>query len=644
MGGTTPVLDALALTVDALGKAVDRRGPQWSDAPAARAALDALRADAPGLAGLDPALDDLADACALDVTDRHVVAVALLAETHPVAHLLTGLLAGAGGADLPTRALALELAGASVLDPAAHARFGPGAPLHRAGLLRVVAGGTFATVRVGLRPRVVAHLLGRRDADDAVRGLLGEAVPADVDGYRDVAAALTAGEPLVWVHAPVGAAGTGLAVAACRELDVACVVVDLDRLPAPAGADGPDRATACEAVRAAQLEAVLGRSVLVLAGAHAVGPDLVRLADAGAVPVVAVGGTVWDPRWAPSLPPTVTAGRLTLAQRAQRWAAMTGPDVATPDVVSLRMTPEEIVKVGRRARTDAARDGRGVDVDDVRRTARRLGGVAGSRVRTQGTSATLDDLVLPEHTRGEVERLLAWARHRDDVLAQGDLHGKGGKGTGISALFSGSPGTGKTLAAHVVADTLGMDLFQVDLSAVVDKYIGETEKNLERVFGQAESLNAVLFFDEADALFGSRSAVTDAKDRYANQEVAYLLQRMEAAEGLTILATNLRGNLDPAFARRLHFMIHFPDPDVPTRRALWEHHLAQLPRTDPDDPVDVDLLAETVEVCGGDIRNVVLAATYDAVAAGVPLGMRHVRAGTLREVAKLGRRLTDPRW
>ena len=624
--------------------AVARRGPGWSDATAARAALDALTADAPGLDALDPALDDLVDACALTPADRQVVAVALLAETHPVAHLLCGLLAGDGAAGLPTVALAVELAGASVLDPAAHGRFAPGAALRRAGLLRLVAGGTFATTRVGLVPRVVAHLLGRRDAAAEVRALLAEAVPADVTGYAEVAAALAADEPLVWVHAPVGAAGTGLAVAACRELDVACVVVDLERVPAVAGSDGPARAALHDAVRAAQLEAVLGRCVLVLAGAHLAGPDLVRLVTDGAVPVVAVGGTVWDPRWAGPLPPTVTAGRLTLAQRAERWAAMTGPDVATADVVSLRMTPEEIVRVGRRARADAARDSRDVDVDDVRRTARRLGGAAGSRVRTQGTAATLDDLVLPEHTRHEVERLVAWARHRDDVLALGDLHGKGGKGTGISALFSGSPGTGKTLAAHVVADTLGMDLFQVDLSSVVDKYIGETEKNLERVFGQAESLNAVLFFDEADALFGSRSAVTDAKDRYANQEVAYLLQRMEAAEGLTILATNLRGNLDPAFARRLHFMVHFPDPDVPTRRALWEHHLAQLPRTDPDDPVDVDLLAETVEVCGGDIRNVVLAATYDAVAAGVPLGMQHVRAATLREVAKLGRRLTDARW
>ncbi|MBO3088039.1 ATP-binding protein [Cellulomonas dongxiuzhuiae] len=637
MGGTSP-----ALQLDALEVAVRRRGSGWADAPAARAALDALTADAPGLDALAPALDDLADACALDAFDQRVVAVALLAEAHPVAHLLLGLLTGDGAAGLPTLALAVELAGASVLDPGAHARLAPGAALGLAGLLRLVGGGTFATTRVGLQPRVVAHLLGRRDVAPSVRGLLGEAVPADVVGYAEVAAALDDDEPLVWVHAPVGAAGTGLAVAACRALDVGCVVVDLDRLPA--GGDGPDRATALAAVRAAQLEAVLGRSVLVLAGAHTVGPDLVRLVADGAVPVVAVGATVWDPRWAPSLPPTVTAGRLTLAQRAERWALMTGHDVATPDVVSLRMTPEEIVKVGRRARADAGRDHRAVQVDDVRRTARRLGGVAGSRVRTQGTSATLDDLVLPVHTRREVERLVAWARHRDDVLALGDLHGKGGKGTGISALFSGSPGTGKTLAAHVVADTLNMDLFQVDLSSVVDKYIGETEKNLERVFGQAESLNAVLFFDEADALFGSRSAVSDAKDRYANQEVAYLLQRMEAAEGLTILATNLRGNLDPAFARRLHFMIHFPDPDVPTRRALWEHHLAQLPGTDPDDPVDLDLLAETVDVCGGDIRNVVLGATYDAVTDGTPLGMRHVRAATLREIAKLGRRLTDARW
>jgi SpoVK/Ycf46/Vps4 family AAA+-type ATPase len=236
--------------------------------------------------------------------------------------------------------------------------------------------------------------------------------------------------------------------------------------------------------------------------------------------------------------------------------------------------------------------------------------------------------------------LLNWVRDRDDVLAGGPVHG-GGKGTGICALFSGSPGTGKTLAARVIADTLGMDILTVDLAGVIDKYIGETEKNLEKIFNQAESLNAVLFFDEADALFSSRSAIKDAKDRYANQEVAYLLQRMEQLDGLTILATNLRGNLDPAFARRLHFVVHFPDPDVATRRALWVHHLTNVSALDPADPVSVDLLAETVEVTGGDIRNIVMTAAYAAVAEGSELGMRHLVDGAIREFAKLGRRIPN---
>ena len=157
-----------------------------------------------------------------------------------------------------------------------------------------------------------------------------------------------------------------------------------------------------------------------------------------------------------------------------------------------------------------------------------------------------------------------------------------------------------------------MDLFQVDLSAVVDKYIGETEKNLEWVFQAAEALNVVLFFDEADALFGSRSEVKDAKDRYANQEVAYLLQRMEHFDGITVLATNLRGNLDKAFSRRLSFIVPFPNPDATTRRRLWNHHLAQLDELSQDNPIDVDVLADALEVAGGDIRNAVLAAAYDA--------------------------------
>ncbi|MCV2395178.1 ATP-binding protein [Actinotalea sp. M2MS4P-6] len=623
----------------ALRVAVDRRGA-WSERDRALAALDVLVLDDP----VAPAVEHLgavAEVFGLGQLDERVLLTALLAELHPAAHLLCGLLSGDSVPARPTVALALELAGASVVDAAARDRVGPDGPLARLGLIALDGDDVLLARRLRLPDRVVARLLGSPRLAPEVASVLVDANPVDLDGYRDVAAALTAGEPLVWVHSPVGAAGTALAVAACRDVDVTCLVADLERLPA-AGGPAPDPAQVHRTVRALVLEAGLGGSVLVLAGAHLAADQLGELDSA--VPVVAVGRTGWDPRWSAQLPPEVTAARLSQDERAAEWHRVVGRDATTRDVLTLRMTPEEITAVGRRAEADAVRAGRAATSDDVRLAARRLSSTRDPRLRTSGSQATLDDLVLPTHTRREVERLIGWARDRDEVMALGDLQGKGGKGTGITALFSGSPGTGKTLAAHVVADSLGLDLFRVDLSSVVDKYIGETEKNLERVFTQAEALNAVLFFDEADALFGSRSSVSDARDRYANQEVSYLLQRMEASEGITVLATNLRGNLDPAFARRLHFMVHFPDPDEPTRRLLWQHHLAQLPGTDPDDPVDVPFLAGTLDVAGGDIRNIVLAAAYDAVAEHRQVGMRDLRAATVRELTKLGRRAGDARW
>lgn len=638
-GGSGLAADGGADLRVALREAVTRRGA-WPGRERALAALDVLDVDDP----LAPAREHLAQVGALfglGAVARRVLLVALLAEVHPSGHLLCGLLSGDDGPARPTAALALELAGASVVDPLVRALVAVDGPTARAGLLRVDAEEPFPARRLRLPDRVTARLLGSDVPPRLVEAVLREAEPVDVDGTGEVAAALITGEPLVWVHAPTGAAGTALATAACRAVDLECLVADLERLPAGPGAP-PDEASVARVVRALVLEAGLSGVVLVLAGAHLAGPLLGEL-DA-VVPVLAVGRTPWDPHWALALPPAVTAPRLRQEERAAQWYRVVGPEATTREVLTLRLTPEEITAVGRRAEADAERSGRATTSDDVRRAARRMGASHAPRVRANGAPATLDDLVLPAHTRREVERLIGWARDRDEVLALGDLHGKGGKGTGIAALFSGSPGTGKTLAAHVVADALGMDLFQVDLSSVVDKYIGETEKNLERVFTQAEALNAVLFFDEADSLFGSRSSVNDARDRYANQEVSYLLQRMEAAEGITVLATNLRGNLDPAFARRLHFMVHFPDPDEPTRRLLWEHHLAQLPGTDPDDPVDTAFLAGSLEVAGGDIRNIVLAAAYDAVAQRRAVGMRDLRAATVREMTKLGRRTGDPRW
>jgi SpoVK/Ycf46/Vps4 family AAA+-type ATPase len=282
----------------------------------------------------------------------------------------------------------------------------------------------------------------------------------------------------------------------------------------------------------------------------------------------------------------------------------------------------------------------------VREAARQVGGSGGAGAHRVPSAAgggrpSFADLVLPEHAIASLHQLVNWARVRDQVSARGPLRANGG---GIAALFTGSPGTGKTLAANVIAEELALDLFQVDLSSIVDKYIGETEKNLERVFASAEALNVVLFFDEADALFGSRSEVRDSRDRYANQEVAYLLQRMEQFDGITILATNLRGNLDQAFSRRMSFIVHFPDPDPATRRRLWQAHLDQLPSLDADDPVDLGLLADTVELAGGDIRNIVLAAAYDATGAGEPVGMRHLAASAVAEYKKLGRRVPEHRF
>jgi SpoVK/Ycf46/Vps4 family AAA+-type ATPase len=211
-------------------------------------------------------------------------------------------------------------------------------------------------------------------------------------------------------------------------------------------------------------------------------------------------------------------------------------------------------------------------------------------------------------------------------------------GKGLSILFAGPPGTGKTMAADVLAGALGLDLYKIDLSTVVSKYIGETEKNLARIFDEARTSNAILFFDEADALFGKRTQVRDAHDRYANVEISYLLQKMEEYDGVVVLATNLRKNLDEAFMRRLHVTVEFPMPDVADRRRIW----AQIwPAATPRDPdLDLEFLARQIEVAGGSIRNIALAGAFLAAADGGVVTMAHLLRATHREYQKMGKVLT----
>lgn len=248
---------------------------------------------------------------------------------------------------------------------------------------------------------------------------------------------------------------------------------------------------------------------------------------------------------------------------------------------------------------------------------------------------TWDDIVLPPDPTSQLREVCEQARFRHLVYGEWGFDRKLSLGKGLNALFAGPPGTGKTMAAEVIAHELQLDLYKIDLSQVVSKYIGETEKNLDRIFTAAESANAILLFDEADALFGKRSEVKDSHDRYANVEIGYLLQKMEEYEGVAILATNLRRNLDEAFVRRMHFVVDFPFPDEAHRRRIWE---VTFPRQAPiAAEVDYGALAREVKLAGGNIKNIALGAAFYAAADGRVINPAHLARAARREHQKLGR-------
>jgi hypothetical protein len=245
-------------------------------------------------------------------------------------------------------------------------------------------------------------------------------------------------------------------------------------------------------------------------------------------------------------------------------------------------------------------------------------------------AATWDDLVLAEPQLDTLHQIAMHVRHRLEVYDEWGFARKSSRGLGISVLFAGESGTGKTMAAEVLAGELALDLYRIDLSAVVSKFIGETEKNLRRVFDAAEESGSVLLFDEADALFGKRSEVKDSHDRYANIEVSYLLQRMEVYRGLAILTTNQKAALDPAFRRRLRFIVEFPFPDLGQREAIWRRI---FPAETPVDQIDYGNLAR-LNVPGGVIRNIALNAAFLASAEDAPIGMRHLLRAARTEAGK----------
>ena len=251
--------------------------------------------------------------------------------------------------------------------------------------------------------------------------------------------------------------------------------------------------------------------------------------------------------------------------------------------------------------------------------------------------ATWNDLVLPDSQRQILRDMTAHLRHRNRVYESWGFASKGSRGLGLSALFAGASGTGKTMAAEVLANELRLDLYRIDLSQVVSKYIGETEKNLRRVFDAAEEGGSILLFDEADALFGKRTEVRDSHDRYANIEISYLLQRMENYRGLAILTTNMKNALDTSFLRRLRFIIHFPFPDAVQRAEIWRR---VFPEKTPTENLDAAKLAR-LNIAGGNIRNIAVHGAFLAAEAREPVRMFHLLQAARSEYAKLEKTLTD---
>ncbi len=252
---------------------------------------------------------------------------------------------------------------------------------------------------------------------------------------------------------------------------------------------------------------------------------------------------------------------------------------------------------------------------------------------------TWENIILPKHQLRQLQEICNQVKYHHIVCNQWGFDQTLSLGKGINVLFSGLPGTGKTMAAEVIANELQLDMYKIDLSQIVSKYIGETEKNLDRVFTAAVNSNAILLFDEADALFGKRSEVKDAHDRYANLEVAYLLQKMEEYEGITILTTNLRQNLDEAFTRRIRFIIEFPFPEAEHRLQIWQRIFPH--QTPLSGDVNLNSIAQKFQIAGGSIRNIAVAAAFLAAEEGKAVGMNHLLQAIKRELRKMGRLINE---
>lgn len=518
----------------------------------------------------------------------------------------------------------------------------PVGPLRRWRLIDVDEGAGLAQGRLRIDERILHFLAGLNYLDARLQPLLQPRTRPDVmaeahrricDSAIGVLRNASSPPPVVLLTGddPHGQRDVAAEVASELELQLHAVRAE----------DLPQSAAECDAfaVLWQREAALLGSGLLVECREREGSTAVTRLADrAGSLIFIAAREAVAVGRAAVRF----TVNKPDAGEQRRLWAQalgqVVGPVNGTLDGVAsqFRLSAQSIIAAGKDLRAGLATS----DQPDatlwnaVRSLCRPTLDDLAQRIEP---AAGWDDLVLPGPQMAALRQIAMHARHRLTVYREWGFGAKAARGLGIAALFAGESGTGKTMAAEVLANALQLDLYRIDLSSVVSKYIGETEKNLRRVFDAAEDGGAILLFDEADALFGKRSDVKDSHDRYANIEVSYLLQRMEAYRGLAILTTNMKAALDTAFQRRLRFVIHFPFPDREHREAIWRRI---FPTATPIRDLDYAKLAR-LHVAGGSIRNIALNAAFLAAEAGEPVGMPHLLQAAHGEAAKRERPLSD---
>jgi hypothetical protein len=542
-------------------------------------------------------------------------------------------------------------------------------PLRRYGLIelrpREGHGGLLAST-ITVAPRVVAHLLGLPASQFRPTGSLAHPTLRDIpSSWHDDLAAVTdclaeLGIGQAWVLITTADRRTALETAThlCQKLGWPLLELDATSL-------GPEAERQREVMGDAVREAMLQEASLLIhlprpyesveEPASTALPAMLSTHLAGLARPVFFAGERLDERMPAPLEGTRVL-RLTLhppdyAHRLAIWSRATD-DISVErgalDAVAgrFRLSADQVQRAAGIARDVAWQRDQGDAVAtfaDLASAARIVSsGSLGRLAKRIGIRHTWDDLVLPPDRVAQLREMCDQFIYRPLVFDTWGFGKRSSLGAGLSALFAGPSGTGKTMAAEVIAGELSLDLYKIDLAGVVSKYIGETEKNLERIFEMACDSNAILLFDEADALFGKRSETKDAHDRYANIEISYLLQKIEEYDGVVILTSNLRQNLDEAFLRRLQFTVEFPMPDEEARLAIWQRTLPEAAPVEPN--VDLEEMSRRYRFSGGSIRNVLVNAAFLAARDGQILGMEHLLWAARREFQKLGKLVDEAQF